>query len=160
MADQNEAQIIQRSKIGSELTEEQCRVLVGLVQFSEYADGEVVVAEGAKDDKLRVVLAGALAVTVPSRFESLSLLTLEAFASGTPVLVNGHSEVLVGQVERSRAGRTYNDIESFITGLRELGEERATLSRRAKTFAARYTWPKVVDAYREELERIIREKSR
>jgi hypothetical protein len=76
------------------------------------------------------------------------------------VLVNGHSEVLVGQVERSRAGRTYKDLESFITGLREVGEQRALLSRRAKTYAAKYTWPRVVDAYLEEMDRIVREKSR
>ena len=63
-------------------------------------------------------------------------------------------------MERSQAGRTYTDLESFITGLRELGEQRATLSRRAKAYAARYTWPKVVDAYREEMDSIVREKSR
>lgn len=102
-------------------------------------------------------LAGALAVVVPSRFESLSLLTLEAFASGTPVLVNGQSDVLVGQVKRSGAGRAYTDLESFITGLREVGEQREALSERARAYAEQYTWPQVVDTYREELARIVRE---
>ncbi len=105
-------------------------------------------------------LAGALAVVVPSRFESLSLLTLEAFAQSTPVLVNGHSEVLVGQVERSGSGRAYRDLESFITGLREVGAERAALGKKGLAYAKKYSWPKVVAAYQEELARITEEKRR
>lgn len=62
MSDQTKVETIRKSKIGVELTDQQCAVLSGLVEFSEYADGDVVVQEGAKDDKLRVVLAGALAV--------------------------------------------------------------------------------------------------
>jgi CRP-like cAMP-binding protein len=55
-------ELVRHSKIGTELTEEQSQVLARLVEFNEYADGDVVVEEGASDDKLRVVLAGALAV--------------------------------------------------------------------------------------------------
>lgn len=62
MSDQNKAKIIKQSKIGTELTEEQCAVLSDLVDVNEYADGDVVVEEGARDDFLRVVLSGALAV--------------------------------------------------------------------------------------------------
>ena len=102
-------------------------------------------------------LAGALAVVVPSRYESLSLLTLEAFAQGTPVLVNGRSDVLVGQVERSGAGRTYTDLESFIRGLREVGDERGPLGQKGLAYVQKQGWPQVVAAYREELERILEE---
>lgn len=56
------AELVRNSKIGTELTEEQSLVLSRLVEINEYADGDVVVEEGASDDKLRVVLAGALAV--------------------------------------------------------------------------------------------------
>ncbi|WP_164012970.1 glycosyltransferase family 4 protein [Pyxidicoccus trucidator] len=102
-------------------------------------------------------LAGALAVVVPSRYESLSLLTLEAFAQGTPVLVNGRSDVLVGQVERSGAGRTYTDLDSFIRGLREVGDERGPLGKKGLAYVKKQGWPQVVAAYREELERILEE---
>ena len=105
-------------------------------------------------------LAGALAVAVPSRFESLSLLTLEAFAQSTPVLVNGHSEVLEGQVKRSGAGRTYKDLDSFITGLREVGEDRHALGKKGLAYAKKYSWSKVVAAYQEEMDRILEEKRR
>lgn len=102
-------------------------------------------------------LAGALAVVVPSPRESLSLLTLEAFAQGTPVLVNGRSDVLAGQVERSGAGRTYTDLESFIQGLREVGEQREALGKKGLAYVKKQGWPQVVAAYREELERTLEE---
>ena len=60
MADK--AAVIKKSKLGTELTEQQCAVLSDLVSIGEYADGEVVVPEGATDDHLRIVLSGALAV--------------------------------------------------------------------------------------------------
>jgi CRP/FNR family transcriptional regulator, cyclic AMP receptor protein len=62
MPDQNKAAVVKKSKLGAELTEEQCAVLSELVSISEYPDGEVVVPEGARDDRLRIVLSGALAV--------------------------------------------------------------------------------------------------
>ena len=62
MSANTSAGLVRLSKIGSELDEEQSVVLSALVEVSEYADGSVVVEEGATDDKLRVVLAGALAV--------------------------------------------------------------------------------------------------
>ncbi len=54
-------------------------------------------------------IAGSLAVVVPGSLESLSLLALEAWAMGRPCLLNGHSEVLVGQASRSGGGLTFAD---------------------------------------------------
>lgn len=103
-------------------------------------------------------LHGALAVVVPSRYESLSLLTLEAFAAGTPVLVNGDSPVLAGQVQRSGAGRTFDlsSPDGFVDALKQVGDERATLSKRATRYAAKFTWAKVVRAYLDEVARLQR----
>lgn len=119
--------------------------------------GERVHAVGRIDEQAKWdALAGALAVVVPSRYESLSLLTLEAFAAGTPVLGNEASAVVAGQLARSGAGRTFSldDRESFFAALREVGEHRAALAKQAKRFAARARWPKVVDAYLEEFARL------
>jgi CRP-like cAMP-binding protein len=62
MPDQAKTALIRNSKIGAELTDEQCAILADLVDVREYADGEIVAAEGAADDHLRVVISGALAV--------------------------------------------------------------------------------------------------
>ena len=66
MPDQNKASVIKKSRIGAELTDEQCAILSDLVDLHEYADGDVVVAEGATDDHLRIVVSGALAVAKKS----------------------------------------------------------------------------------------------
>ena len=94
-------------------------------------------------------IAGAHAVVVPSKLESLSLLTLEAFAQGTPVLVNGGSEVLVGQVQRSGAGAVYSDAGSFAAGVTVLEADRDSLRQRARAYARQHKWDRVVRVYRE-----------
>jgi CRP-like cAMP-binding protein len=62
MPDASNAGLVRASKLGIELADEQCAVLGELIEVHEYPDGAVVVDEGAVDDRLRVVLAGALAV--------------------------------------------------------------------------------------------------
>ena len=66
MPDKAKADLVRKSKIGIELTDEQCGILSDLIEVQEHADGEVVVAEGTQDDQLRVVLSGALAVAKQS----------------------------------------------------------------------------------------------
>lgn len=62
MPDKAKAALVRNSKIGAELTDEQCGILSDLVDVREYADGEIVAKEGAVDDNLRIVVSGALAV--------------------------------------------------------------------------------------------------
>lgn len=66
MPDQNKASVIKNSRIGAELTDDQCAILSDLVDMHDYDDGDVVVAEGATDDHLRIVVSGALAVAKKS----------------------------------------------------------------------------------------------
>jgi CRP-like cAMP-binding protein len=66
MPDPAKTALVRQSKIGTELTDEQCGILSDLVDVRDYADGEVVSQEGAVDDTLRVVIAGALAVAKKS----------------------------------------------------------------------------------------------
>ncbi len=136
----------------------------------QFHDAPALVLAGAGDlqprgERVRVLgrideqdkwdgLAGALAVVVPSRFESLSLLTLEALAVGTPVVGNAESDVVAGQLERSGGGHGYLDRAGFVDAVRRVGEGREVLSARAKKYAARSRWAQVVDAYLEEVERI------
>jgi glycosyltransferase involved in cell wall biosynthesis len=50
---------------------------------------------------------------MPSRFESLSMVALEAWALGRPVLANGACDVLKGQCIRSNAGLYYESYQEF-----------------------------------------------
>ncbi len=69
-------------------------------------------------------LEAATVVVVPSPYESLSLLALEAFAVGTPVLANARSEVLVDHCVRSNAGLYYADRDEFVECLKLLVTDR------------------------------------
>ncbi len=100
-------------------------------------------------------LAGALAAVVPSRYESLSLLALEAFSQGTPVLGNARSAVLTGQIRRSGAGLTFEDARSYAEAVRKISAQRARLGAKGRAFSKRHTWSKVVAAYRREIARIV-----
>jgi len=108
------------------------------------------ISERDKSDGLR----GALATVVPSRFESLSLLALESFAQGTPILANDHSEVLRGQVQRSGAGMLFHDGPSFRAGLTAITARRQAMAAQGRAYAMGFTWKRVVEIYRQELERI------
>lgn len=119
--------------------------------------GHRVVALGRVDEQTKWdALHGALAVVVPSRYESLSLLTLEAFAAGTPVIGNTIGDVVRGQLDRSGAGVGYDDERSFVAAVREVGERRAELSKRAKRYAAKHQWKSVVDAWLSAIDRVKR----
>lgn len=74
------------------------------------------------------LMAGATIFMMPSRNESFSIVTLEAMGQRTPVLASEACEVLVDHVTQSRAGRAYNDYESFSRALNEMLSNDATLA--------------------------------
>ncbi|MBA3950024.1 MAG: glycosyltransferase family 4 protein [Acidobacteria bacterium] len=96
-------------------------------------------------------LEAATVVIVPSPHESLSLLALEAFAVGTPVLGNARSEVVVDHCTRSNAGLYYGDRDEFVEALRLLmGDERLrrALGRNGREYIRRhYRWDVVIAKY-------------
>jgi len=58
-------------------------------------------------------IASAEALVSPSKFESLSMVVLESMAMKTPVLVNGHCDVLKGHCLRSNGGLYFKDYNQF-----------------------------------------------
>ena len=109
---------------------------------------EGVLPVGRLDDAARWdALAGAAAVVVPSFHESLSLLALEAWAVGRPVLANGASPVLRGQVLRSGGGIAYQGAADLAQAAFDLltDPDVATLLGRAgqRWVAATYRWEQV-----------------
>jgi glycosyltransferase involved in cell wall biosynthesis len=93
----------------------------------------------------------ATVVVVPSPFESLSILALESFAAGTPILANARSEVLVDHCRQSNAGLYYADREEFVECLRLImGDEplRLAMGRNGREYVRRnYRWDIVIQKY-------------
>ena len=96
-------------------------------------------------------LQAATAVVVPSPYESLSLLALEAFAVGTPVLANARSEVVREHCQRSNAGLYYADRDEFVECVKLLiGNEdlRRALGRNGQAYVrANYEWDVILRKY-------------
>jgi glycosyltransferase involved in cell wall biosynthesis len=96
-------------------------------------------------------LEAATVVIVPSPYESLSILALEAFSAGTPILVNARSEVLVDHCRRSNAGLYYADRDEFVEALKLLMANdrlRRTLGRNGKEYVRKnYRWDLVITKY-------------
>jgi glycosyltransferase involved in cell wall biosynthesis len=88
---------------------------------------------------------------VPSPYESLSLLALESFAVGTPVLANARSEVLVEHCRKSNAGLYYADRDEFSESLRLLVADhslRAALGRQGRNYVrTHYRWDVILAKY-------------
>ena len=96
-------------------------------------------------------LEAATVVVVPSPYESLSLLALEAMAVGTPVLCNGRSEVLVEHCLKSNAGLFYTDRDEFIECANLLLTDerlRRAMGRNGKEYIKRnYRWDVILSKY-------------
>jgi glycosyltransferase involved in cell wall biosynthesis len=96
-------------------------------------------------------LTGAEFLVIPSQFESLSMVTLEAWAVGKPVAANGRTEVLQDQCRRSNAGLWYTNYDEFkkiILLLNENRELKEIMGRNGKHFfETHYSWPVIENKY-------------
>ncbi len=116
------------------------------------------------EDKFDAMAAAELLV-MPSYYESLSMVALEAWALGRPVLVNGRCDVLRGQCLRSNAGLYYEDYEEFVETLAVLEDAPPAAARpwaptAGEYFRRHYAWSVIERKYLDMLERLERERSR
>ena len=74
---------------------------------------------------------------MPSYLESLSMVALEAWALGKPVLANGQCDVLQGQCIRSNGGLYYESFEEFVETLRAIDIDADACRPRSAATAAR-----------------------
>ena len=103
------------------------------------------------DEMKQSAIAGSIALVQSSPFESFSIVLCEAWLQQRPVLVQGRSEVMSGQVRRSEGGLPYNGFAEFEACLHllftntELGNE---LGRNGKNYVVnRYSWNTVLDRF-------------
>lgn len=94
------------------------------------------------------VLAHARLLVVPSPYESLSMVLLEAWNHGVPALVNGGCAVLDGQVRRANGGLSYRSAKEFSEALDFLltrSAEAAIIGQQGREYVDReYRWPVVM----------------
>ena len=114
-------------------------------------------------DKFDAMAAADLLI-IPSYFESLSMVALEAWALGRPVLANGRCDVLKGQCLRSNAGLSYESYSEFLAMIQLLEKNRGlgrTLGENGRRFfREHYEWPVIERKYLDTFERLKGEPAR
>ncbi|MGH2490354.1 MAG: glycosyltransferase family 4 protein [Candidatus Limnocylindria bacterium] len=96
-------------------------------------------------------LAAADALVLPSRFESLGIVLLEAWQVGTPVLVPRTNAVTSGQVTRSGGGAIY-ERETFEGALAAVVADGAAMGGRGRAWVSQEcSW----SAFDDRLERLV-----
>jgi glycosyltransferase involved in cell wall biosynthesis len=107
----------------------------------------------SEEEKVAALRQARLLV-IPSPYESLSVITLESWKLGVPVLANARCKVLMGQCLRSNGGLFYHGYAEFAEGLRLLlGDDRlvARLGEQGRRYVDReYSW-ETIDAKMEDL---------
>src|SRR6185436_17031497 len=126
-------------------------VLMGVKLMPLPEDPFIRFAGRLSDQERLQALEAATVVVVPYPYESLSLLALESFAVGTPVLANARSEVLVDHCHRSNAGLYYADRDEFTECLKLLVADhrlRAAMGRNGRHYVRQnYRWDVILGKY-------------
>jgi glycosyltransferase involved in cell wall biosynthesis len=108
-------------------------------------------------------MAAAELLIMPSYLESLSMVALEAWAMGKPVLANAKCDVLQGQCLRSNAGLFYASFAEFAETMRSIDTTpslQAALGRNGRAFFERhYAWPVIEKKYVDMLNQLSKESS-
>lgn len=103
------------------------------------------------DQEKADALAAATLFVMPSENESLSLVTLEAWEQGVPVLVNGRCTVFREHVRHSQGGLHFSGREEFwacLDYLLDHPEQRARMGRNGRRYVtASYGWDRINAIY-------------
>ena len=124
-------------------------VLVGQA-FMPLPDHPDFIAAGFVDEAVKItLLKGAKALVIPSLYESLSMVTLESFAYGIPVLANEKCEVLKDHIDISQGGLLFTDYASFDKAVQQLLlQDSSEMAAKARTYVEQnYTWNKVLTRF-------------
>jgi len=108
-------------------------------------------------DKFDAIAASELLI-MPSFFESLSMVALEAWALGKPVLANAKCDVLKGQCIRSNAGLYYESGAEFVETLRAIEFNKwiaGSLGKNGRQYYRdNYDWPVIERKYLDMLQQL------
>jgi len=131
-------------------------VLAGPVVHAPRAHPDIVVTGVVDEPTKWGLLRGALALASPSAFESFSIVLMESWTVGTPVMVNARCAVTTEHVAKSTGGipfGTYAEFEVVLDRLAGDAALRAALGAAGRNYVdANYRWPDVVDRYTSFLE--------
>ncbi len=122
-------------------------------------DNPEVILTGPVDDETKwALLKGATLLVSGSYLESFSLVIMEAWSAGKPVLVNGACQVTRDHCRASGGGLYFFDYGSFEVALERLlcdADLSARLADAGRRYVSeQYSWSSIIGRYRSFLERV------
>ncbi len=120
---------------------------VGIVHAPTGAESGVIDVGLLTDTERDSAMAAAAAYVQPSARESFSRTVLESMLAGTPVVANGHSDVVRWHIERSGAGVVYRGQDELVECLRFVSHEpqaAAALATGGRAYVEANYQPEVV----------------
>ena len=133
--------------------------LVGPVSRKVSAHPDIVVTGTVSEADKWDILAGSQVMVNPSAYESFSLVLLEAWALGIPVLVNASCAATMEHCRASGGGLWFESYRSFEVAVERLVADQSLRSRLGEAgnrYTARhYRWPSIIDRYARFLEGVV-----
>lgn len=126
-------------------------VLAGQVVDRPPDDPDIVVTGPVDEDLKWGLLSGSLALVNPSAMESFSLVVVEAWSAGVPVVVNGQCPATLEHCTRSGGGLWYSGFAEFDVVMTRLAADaalRGDLAAAGRRYVdANFQWPVLLDRY-------------
>ena len=128
-------------------------VLIGQPEMPLPKRADVVHLGVVSDQEKFDALEACVALVVPEVLSSMSMVTLEAWSCGRPVIADARSLVVWGMARRARAGLACRDAAEFGEICAMLVDDPALATRlgdAGRAFVERtYTWPRIIETYRD-----------
>jgi glycosyltransferase involved in cell wall biosynthesis len=132
---------------------------VGPVSAKAPEHPDIVVTGTVSEADKWDILADARVMVTPSAYESFSLVVLEAWTLGVPVLVNGACAATMEHCRRSGGGLWFDSYRSFEATVGRLAGDaglRAALGEAGRRYTEHnYLWPSIIDRYTTFLEGVV-----
>ncbi len=135
-------------------------VLVGKSENCKIKPDDKIVLTGfVTDEEKNNWLVHSEGLIIPSKHESLSMVTLEAMLAAIPVIANARAEVLRDHITASRAGFAYENYKEFKKAMDMLinmsSEDREKLSRNGRRYVEKnYSWNVILDKFEKAFNKI------
>ncbi len=134
-------------------------VFTGPVVNPLFDHPDIVVTGPVEEARKWELLKGALGLISPSAMESFSLVMMEAWTAGIPVVVTSYCEPTREHCEQSGGGLWfdgYRELEVVLDRLIEDGQLRERLATAGKHYVeTRFAWPALLDRYSAFLEKLL-----
>lgn len=127
-------------------------VLIGSGPLSLPNHPDLVSLGFVEDQTLKDAYAAATLLCQPSLVESFSLVVMEAWLAGTPVLVHGHCAVTRHHVLQSNGGLYFTSAAEFggaLDWLLDHPQRRAEMAALGRSYVERnFSWPATLERFR------------